>query len=350
MKNFTRVTTHTHTHSFSLLRISLFTFLMLLVMSVSAQNYGNISPSGGSGNISLGSAVINPNTRFNINTNNQNGAEIIATGAYKKGLILFTSGYASTALSVQATHPMSNAASFSGGVTFADKVGIGTSILYLPSHEKLAIRNGMVTTDGIGNGISLKGSYYGTDNDFGTQNYGLFMGDGNLLNLSTVQTTAYNPVVLSSFYGLGFNVGLGKMALCQNGTLYIGSRFSNTVSKIGIVAAKDPNNLEYRLYVEEGIRTEKVKVDLVGTWADYVFEPTYDLIPLKEVEKFITTNKHLPNVPSAKEVKAEGIDVAEMNEVLLRKIEELMLYTIEQQKNIEKLQEQVGILESKKNN
>jgi hypothetical protein len=89
----------------------------------------------------------------------------------------------------------------------------------------------------------------------------------------------------------------------------------------------------YKLYVETGIRTRKVKVDQ-ATWPDYVFYDGYKLPPLPEVESFIKKNNHLPGVPSAAEVKKEGLDLGEGQAVLLKKIEELTLYVIEQNKKI----------------
>lgn len=77
----------------------------------------------------------------------------------------------------------------------------------------------------------------------------------------------------------------------------------------------------------------------VGDWLiktpDYVFEKNYDLKPLKEIETFIATHKHLPEVPSEADMKEKGVDLAEMNMILLKKVEELTLYTIEQNKKIE---------------
>ena len=66
--------------------------------------------------------------------------------------------------------------------------------------------------------------------------------------------------------------------------------------------------------------------DGTGDWPDYVFNSTYQLRPLAEVEAFIKTNSHLPEIPSAEEVANEGIDLAEMDASLLKKIEELTLY------------------------
>jgi hypothetical protein len=93
---------------------------------------------------------------------------------------------------------------------------------------------------------------------------------------------------------------------------------------------------QYKLAVEGNLGARKVVVTK-ASWADYVFEPTYRLPSLKEVEQFIKKNKHLPDVPSAKEVEKNGLDVGENQAVLLKKIEELTLYAIEAKKEIEQL-------------
>lgn len=84
----------------------------------------------------------------------------------------------------------------------------------------------------------------------------------------------------------------------------------------------------FQLYVEGGILTERLKVELQSNWADYVFSEDYKLRSLGEVKAFICANGHLPNIPSAAEVEKNGIDVAEMDARLLEKIEELTLYVI----------------------
>lgn len=71
------------------------------------------------------------------------------------------------------------------------------------------------------------------------------------------------------------------------------------------------------------------------TWSDYVFEKEYNLLPLNEVERYIEEEKHLPGVPSEEEVKEEGVDVGKMDEILLKKIEEMTLYIIEMNKKLE---------------
>lgn len=92
----------------------------------------------------------------------------------------------------------------------------------------------------------------------------------------------------------------------------------------------------YKLYVEGAIRSRKVKVDQTS-WPDYVFADEYKLRSIAELEKFIQTNHHLPEVPSAKEVETSGLDLGDNQAVLLRKIEELSLYVIQLQKQIDEL-------------
>lgn len=91
---------------------------------------------------------------------------------------------------------------------------------------------------------------------------------------------------------------------------------------------------DYRLYVNKGIMTTKLKVALTTSveWSDFVFDEDYELMPLNKVEAYVTEHHHLPGVPSAEEVKKNGIDVATMDAKLLEKIEELTLHMIELEK------------------
>ncbi|MNK95317.1 hypothetical protein D3C87_1155490 [compost metagenome] len=92
-----------------------------------------------------------------------------------------------------------------------------------------------------------------------------------------------------------------------------------------------------KLAVNGTIHTKEVKVDLQSPMSvpDYVFANDYKLRSLKEVEIYIKENKHLPEIPSAKEIEKNGLMLAEMNMGLLKKIEELTLYSIQQNKKIE---------------
>ncbi len=75
-----------------------------------------------------------------------------------------------------------------------------------------------------------------------------------------------------------------------------------------------------------------------GNTADFVFEDNYHLKDLSEVEAFIKANKHLPEIPSAAEMEEAGVNLAEMNKLLLMKVEELTLYAIEQEKKVDSLE------------
>lgn len=79
---------------------------------------------------------------------------------------------------------------------------------------------------------------------------------------------------------------------------------------------------------------------------DYVFAPGYQLRPLDELQSFITANRHLPDIPSAEEIHRGGINMREFNFALLEKVEELVLYTLDQQQTIKLLSDRVATLES----
>jgi len=93
----------------------------------------------------------------------------------------------------------------------------------------------------------------------------------------------------------------------------------------------------YKLAVGGAAIAESITVKLQGNWPDYVFEPTYKMLNPAELESYILQNKHLPDLPSAAAVEKEGLDLGEMNKKLLKKIEELTLYMISQQKEIDQL-------------
>ncbi|WP_394749305.1 hypothetical protein [Spongiimicrobium salis] len=123
----------------------------------------------------------------------------------------------------------------------------------------------------------------------------------------------------------------------------------NGLGRVGIGI----ENPDATLAVNGDIHTKEVKVDLTG-WSDFVFEDTYELPTLKEVEDHIKQKGHLKDIPSAKEVEENGILLGEMDARLLQKIEELTLYLIGQNKKLEKLesnnkalQERLLLLEKK---
>jgi hypothetical protein len=120
----------------------------------------------------------------------------------------------------------------------------------------------------------------------------------------------------------------------SNDNVYIKMPKENTYLTIGTSSYNDNGEL-YKLTVNGKVRAHAVKV--YTDWADFVFNDNYYLPSLKEVEKYIIANGHLKDVPSASEVEKNGIELGEMNKILLQKIEELTLYAIELKKEIDSL-------------
>jgi hypothetical protein len=94
------------------------------------------------------------------------------------------------------------------------------------------------------------------------------------------------------------------------------------------------------LAVNGPIRAKSLTLSQTG-WPDYVFDSAYHLQPLNEVENYVRANKHLPGVPTAATVEKEGLSVGEVQAVMLRKIEELTLYNIAQQKELDALRQEL---------
>jgi hypothetical protein len=119
-----------------------------------------------------------------------------------------------------------------------------------------------------------------------------------------------------------------------------GSNINNAntgVVIIGTVPSPLFSDANLKLAVNGDIYSQKVVVTATG-WADYVFDPRYKLTPLQNLEAYVVKNKHLPDMPSTAEVEKDGIDLGTNQTVLLKKVEELTLYAIEQNKKSEEQQ------------
>ena len=131
---------------------------------------------------------------------------------------------------------------------------------------------------------------------------------------------------------------MNSWGIYNNGSAYFTGGGNNYFG--GNVGIGTMDTKGYKLAVNGNMIAESVKVKLYATWPDYVFAREYQLPSLKETKEFIKDNGHLPGMPSAAEVKANGIDVADMDTRLLKKIEELTLHLIKQDSSIAALQEQ----------
>ncbi|WP_146217482.1 hypothetical protein [Chitinophaga sp. S165] len=96
-----------------------------------------------------------------------------------------------------------------------------------------------------------------------------------------------------------------------------------------------------RLAVNGVVLAKKVRITPIN-WADYVFEPSYDLPTLQQLEKFIIHHKHLPDIPSAKEVSKDDLNLGGSQVSLLQKIEEMTLYLIAQDKKLKQRDELIN--------
>ncbi len=143
---------------------------------------------------------------------------------------------------------------------------------------------------------------------------------------------------IKSVNGSGLKIGIGAAdaIFIQQGTRNVGIGTSNLGSSLKLT-------VEGKVGAREFIA---VSTDLIN-WPDYVFQKNYELMPLSDLENYISNNQHLPDVPSASEVEINGIALGEMNSKLLQKIEQLTLYIIDQNKKIENLQKKVDVLENK---
>jgi hypothetical protein len=125
--------------------------------------------------------------------------------------------------------------------------------------------------------------------------------------------------------------GASTMQIASNGTVCIGTTTPGT---------------SYKLVVEGKIGAREVVVTR-ATWADHVFNDDYNLKPLNKVAEYVKTHKHLEGIPTAAEVKKNGVPVGEMQAKLLQKVEELTLYTIAMKKENDELRTKVEELEKR---
>jgi trimeric autotransporter adhesin len=249
------------------------------------------------------------------------------------------------------------------------------SIGYLAGSSRTGNNNlfiGYLSGNGNNGGINnvMIGSKSGYSNVTGTNN--VFLGynagynetSSNKLYIDNSNTTtpliygdfSTNQVginALPSTYTLNVGGTMNATAIYVNDVLMSGDmslwhRTGNnvfTVSTtdnigIGVTLATNPNN--YKLGVKGKIGAQEVQIENNSlTWSDFVFYDDYKLPSLEQVEEYIKTNKHLSDIPSAEQVKEEGIKVSEMNAKLLQKIEELTLYVIELKKDGDALKKEV---------
>jgi predicted transcriptional regulator len=141
-----------------------------------------------------------------------------------------------------------------------------------------------------------------------------------------------NPNGASNFFFDGVANGTTNFFVRADGMGY----FANSLA----IGTSDPQS--YKLAVKGSVHAQSVQIDMTG-WADYVFNPAYHLKSLSYLKSYIDQNHHLPDMPSEAEVKKNGVDLGEMVKLQTKKIEELTLYLIEKDKQINELDKKAAI-------
>jgi hypothetical protein len=149
----------------------------------------------------------------------------------------------------------------------------------------------------------------------------------NIVSKSDVPLTGA-PTKL--FVGVNTNLNKEVFGVYSDGQTYIGPK----------IISPSSNHVDFKLSVDGKIVATSIYVidPAASDWADYVFDKNYKLTPLKELENFIAIHKHLPDIPTTADVKENGVNLSEMNILLLKKVEELTLHLIEMDKKIETMQ------------
>ncbi|MEO9511829.1 MAG: hypothetical protein ABJN84_04260 [Flavobacteriaceae bacterium] len=169
-------------------------------------------------------------------------------------------------------------------------------------------------------------SWNGAMDNTGITDYTIYK-DG-VLNAAGNESTASNAVSVTTDVSSGSGGGSSVWSESNSVASYTGS--------VGVGTSTIPSG--YKLAVNGKIITEELKVQLQSAWPDYVFSKEYELPSLEEIQKHIEEKGHLPNIPSATEVEVNGVELGEMNKLLLEKIEELTLYLLQQEERIKKLE------------
>jgi hypothetical protein len=316
----------------------------LALFGVGASGQNNHFPQSGNVGIGTSETTDKLNVEGNITLGNKTNKEysIIfrpSDNSWRNGLVGFSSNvpsndYIGLNTKYGSIRFITNAGHEVLRVTDNERVGIGTDAPQSKLHVAGNILSNDPTTTGDWNTIWQSGYFEGYQKNNAPEQYGWFWGI-NMNHSSNREDYKYGGQILIK------NASTAP-------TMYFRSRGkdgSGTWAKI--LHSVGNQRINGGLTVDGVIKTEEIKVEVIaansitlsskGQTADFVFSPNYKLRSISEIESFIIENQHLPDIPSAEEMEAEGVNLAEMNKLLLMKIEELTLYVIEKEKEMQEI-------------
>ena len=231
-------------------------------------------------------------------------------------------------------------------------VGIGT----YSSSQKVNIQGLTTSTDNV---LYVKGNYSGGNSDVVGINCVSQISDGFGIGITT--TGGYKGIIAtanagaytgSAFGVIGTSNGTagtryGVYGTASGGTINWAGYFYGNTYATTMAIGTTTSATGYTLSVNGKLICTEARVATFATWPDFVFKKDYHLMPIKELEKNIISENHLPGIPSATEIECEGFDLGDMQAKLLLKIEELSLYVIDLNKQNEELKARIDKLENK---
>ena len=281
----------------------------------------------GTSNTAVGEKALQANTTGTVNTAVGSGALQSNTASSKNTAVGFQSLFANTASFNTAVGYYSLNKNTSG----SSNTAIGLQSLYVNTTGQNNVALGanclFANTTGSDNtavGFGLFSNLSGSENTgigFGALG-GNGSGTGNTALGSNADVSANN---LTNATAIGY---YAKVA--QSNSLILGGT-GNYAVKVGIGTTSP----QYTLSVNGTIQAKEVRVET--GWSDFVFDKNYKLRTLNEVEKYINQNHHLPEIPSASDIQKNGLALADVQTKMMQKIEELTLYIIQLQKEIDAL-------------
>lgn len=303
-------------------------FLLGMTITTSAQistatgGAANVLPNSPTTNTNVGIGTNTPTAKLEVTGFGNNTQTFIdASDAYKKCVVLSVGGLRETA-------PNNNSSLGNRLLTFMD----------VPVSNVTPARTWFGIDDRNDSERLFHWAVAGQDSGFGLQDklqnkvFELYE-DGTNTFLNLPKAGSYFTIGGTQAWPIPYRF------MVKNGA----SKFEGNVvvdTNVGIGTTNFVDGTDtYRLSVKGAIRADKVKV--YTTWADYVFEKEYKLATLEEVEQQILSQGHLKDIPSAKEVEEKGIELGEMNKLLLQKVEELTLYMIELKKELTVLKSKI---------